>query len=267
MTEREVYEATLIELNKVQAPSLLLEDFNYIINKAIQRYINKKYNLFEINQQLTDDLRVLVSSKNIEVNMSNGTNPGDPFNNNIFGTSYTCNLPEDYLHILNCVCEFIDSKPTGRCEKNCNKYIYGAHKLTTNQWSSVITNHYMKPSYRQPYFYIINISDPSYVENLPKDKKSETRYGNSIIPKMEIKCGNNSRYKLNKVYIDYLRAPKYIKLNQEELDELEDNTSILEFPDYVIYEIINEIVLLILENQKDQRVQTFPAISQTIPDK
>lgn len=33
-----VYEAVLIELNKVEAPSLLLEDFIYFLNKAIQQY-------------------------------------------------------------------------------------------------------------------------------------------------------------------------------------------------------------------------------------
>jgi hypothetical protein len=35
MTARQVYEAVLVEMNKVQAPSLLLEDFNYLFNKAI----------------------------------------------------------------------------------------------------------------------------------------------------------------------------------------------------------------------------------------
>lgn len=49
MTLREAYEATLVELNKVQAPSLLLDDFNYLFNKAIQKYFNKRYSLFEVN--------------------------------------------------------------------------------------------------------------------------------------------------------------------------------------------------------------------------
>jgi hypothetical protein len=40
----------LVELNKVEAPSILLEDFNYFFNKAITRYINKKYNIYDTNQ-------------------------------------------------------------------------------------------------------------------------------------------------------------------------------------------------------------------------
>ena len=46
MTARQVYEGVLTEMNKVQAPSMLLEDFNYFINKAVNQYINKKYNVY-----------------------------------------------------------------------------------------------------------------------------------------------------------------------------------------------------------------------------
>jgi hypothetical protein len=46
-------------LHKENAPNILLEDFNYLVNKAIYQYINKRYNIYDINQQTTDDLRVL----------------------------------------------------------------------------------------------------------------------------------------------------------------------------------------------------------------
>lgn len=36
MTIREAYESCLIEVNKVQAPALLLDDFVYLFNKAVQ---------------------------------------------------------------------------------------------------------------------------------------------------------------------------------------------------------------------------------------
>ncbi len=35
MSILDIYRACLVELNKVQAPSLLLEDFNYLYNKAV----------------------------------------------------------------------------------------------------------------------------------------------------------------------------------------------------------------------------------------
>ena len=56
MTIRDAYQSVLIELNKVQAPSMLIDDFIYYFNKAIQEYFNKRYNVFETDQQATDDL-------------------------------------------------------------------------------------------------------------------------------------------------------------------------------------------------------------------
>ena len=35
MTIRQIYEAILIELNKENAPNILLEEFNYLANKAV----------------------------------------------------------------------------------------------------------------------------------------------------------------------------------------------------------------------------------------
>jgi hypothetical protein len=50
MSLRDVYEAVLIEMNKENAPNILLEDFNYFLNKSINQFVNKKYNIYDINQ-------------------------------------------------------------------------------------------------------------------------------------------------------------------------------------------------------------------------
>jgi hypothetical protein len=55
-TIKDVYIALLMELNKQEAPTILLEDFNYFWNKAIQSYINKRVNISPIGQQVLDDL-------------------------------------------------------------------------------------------------------------------------------------------------------------------------------------------------------------------
>jgi len=57
MTELDLYTAALIEQNKLEAPSLTIEEYNYMINKAIIQYINLTYARFDINQQSSDDLR------------------------------------------------------------------------------------------------------------------------------------------------------------------------------------------------------------------
>ena len=70
MRAKQIFQHALVELNKREAPSLLLEDYNYFINKAISQYVNKMYNLYEINQQKTDDLRVLKSSAILSPSLS-----------------------------------------------------------------------------------------------------------------------------------------------------------------------------------------------------
>jgi len=67
ITVRMVYENILRELNKVNAPSLHLEDYNYFINRGITDYVNRRYNLYDTSQQTTDDLQVLTGSVSIDI--------------------------------------------------------------------------------------------------------------------------------------------------------------------------------------------------------
>jgi len=95
-----MYEAVLIELHKENAPNILLEDFNYFANKSINQYINKRYNIYDINQQTTDDLRVLKATAILT------PNPVDDYNDLSLAANatYEVILPQDYLHLLNCIC-------------------------------------------------------------------------------------------------------------------------------------------------------------------
>jgi hypothetical protein len=156
MTARQVYEGVLIELNKVQAPSLLLEDFNYLFNKAINQYTNKRYNIYDINQQTTDDLRVLKSSCVLKANNDkpvNNVTAADA----MWGAIYEFNLPKDYLHILNCICNFKVNKPF-KCYDAGTYVQFGATRLTADLWSQIINNFYMRPTYKRPYYYIHNVN-------------------------------------------------------------------------------------------------------------
>ena len=101
MTVREFYDAVLVEQNKVEAPALLLEDFIYIANKAVQQYINQVYNRFDTTQQSSDDLRVLQKTAIIDI-LKEETELKFPGEFNI----RRCILPPDYFHILNCVVYF-----------------------------------------------------------------------------------------------------------------------------------------------------------------
>ena len=67
MTIRQAYEYILVECNKVKAPQVLLEDFIYLFNKAIQQYVNSVYNRAEYNQQSSDDIGFLQTTATITV--------------------------------------------------------------------------------------------------------------------------------------------------------------------------------------------------------
>ena len=97
------------------------------------------------------------------------------------------------------------------------------------------------------------------------ERESNFRYGNSEPIRLEIRYGKDSTvFKLEKIYIDYIKTPQHIRLTQEQLDLTEDTSQMLEFPDYVCQEIINELVKLMMENASDPRLQTNIPINQTI---
>ena len=159
MTLKQVYEALLVEMNKVEAPSLLLPDFNYLVNKAVLQYINTKYNIYDANQQTTDDLRVLKATAILpikEADSAYGTADSKTIKG-LYGATYETELPPDYLHMLNCVCIFKVNE-----QKDCwdagDLWNCGATRLTSDMWPLVINNFYMRPSYRRPYYFIHNVN-------------------------------------------------------------------------------------------------------------
>lgn len=342
MTSRQLYEAVLIELNKENAPNILLEDFNYFANKAINQYINKRYNIYDINQQTTDDLRVLKATAILDVNKVDDYNDLSL----AFNATYETILPSDYLHLLNCICIY-DVQKTYKCYNVGDTWRAAATRLTADAYSQVLDNFWNRPSYKRPYYYIHNVntstvnptnpyqsgaatmagtysqvvengqvksSTVSYTYNadgtvkantitegtdisgvtpntndgntyhtanvsggLPKtikignqevsniERSAEVRYGNVSSVRLEIRYGtDNSVFKLKKVYIDYIKAPQNIRLTQEQLDYTEDKSQMLEFPDYVCQEIVNELVHIVMENISDPKLQTHPVVSQSI---
>ena len=215
MTVREIYEHVLIELHKINAPNLKLFEFNYYCNKAINQVVNKIYNLYDTSQQTSDDLRVLQAQMKAEKTDS-------------------IQLPEDYLHLLNCICTFTNSN---KCH---NKYsILPATKITSDQLAQVMQNAYNKPSYKKPYYQVNN-------------------------DRIDIIYGNDSTFELDTITIDYLKKPQLINLTLNEVEQTLDNSQTMEFPDYINQEIVNELVQLVMERTNDPRLATNIQMTQSI---
>lgn len=269
MTLRQCYEFALIECNKLKAPVLLLEDYIYLFNKAIQQKINEIYNRYDINQQSSDDLRVLQTTATIIPKRKEDS----MLNDNI----WVVELPKDYLHLLNCVAEFEGNNSNfDRCGgMNKITIISNCQRMTADIQGGIINNYYMKPSHKKPYYYIINNNNPkddvtnpemdSEIENKQgsSEKEQYKRISNQSTVKLEIHIGD-SNWTTTKVQVTYLKSPMYVTMTQEDLLEIDDNTQVLEFPDYICYEIINTYVKLLLENASDPRLQTNIPVNQTI---
>ena len=249
MTWRELYEFALIEVNKLNAPSLLLEDYNYFINKAVQQYMNLAYNKFDISQQTNDDLRVLTTSR---------TYKSDEITNN------TITLPGDYVHLLNCI---VGVSKTSANKNNCSSSsktpnLIAAKRVTSDSYAGILNNYYLRPAVNRPY-YMLKSSDTHVVAPLVEDPE-QNRIANRYNSQLEIKCGDGQ---VNEIHIDYVRAPQKINLTEEMIWEDDFGGAIpsLEFPDYICYEIINIFVKLLMENAGDPRLQTNLAVNTTIP--
>lgn len=282
MTIRELYDYALIEMNNVEAPSLLLEDFNYFMNKAVQQYINKVYNRYDINQQSSDDLRVLKATTKLIVEKEDmGILYKDEEDDQVETRNtfvYATHLPKNYMHMLNCVVEF-KVKKNYKCYRKNDHVYFAAKRLTADMAGGIIHNVYMKPSYKRPYFYINNVSEfdgrndanvdiITNVENSTDSvKPANTRISNVSDVRLEIRYGDDTEvFEPVKVHIDYIKSPMFIRLTYQDITQDTDRTRPLEFPDYVCYEIVNEFVKLLMENSSDTRLQTNYAINQTVAD-
>ena len=366
MTARQVFESTLIELSKTQAPSLKLYEFNYLFNKAINQYINKVYNVYDINQQTTDDLRVLkatafLTPHKVELNKTNtdsaiqnisavtgnqdqakvgeGDSTYKAYDGqatsylskahrsiqSLHGATYEVFLPIDYLHMLNCVCIYYVAK-TKDCWDAGSYIEIPATRLTADSWSSIITDIYNRPSPMKPYYYIHNLNQSQTIPTDPivedttvptnykgtdianeyevttydgevaiggsngkkgsnfqrtfkldigkgsdnpvvslVEKPIAARIGNTSNVRCEIRYGkDDSLFQLAEVQVDYVKCPQFIRLTQEQIDLTEDTSQIMEFPDYVNQEIINELVHLVMERINDPRLSNNMQMTQSI---
>lgn len=204
MTARTIYEAILIELNKNNAPSLRLHEFNYLFNKAVNEQVDEFYTNYDVNQNATDSLRVLqseaqltpykvvikypqgsIDDSTINTNIANGIPKViTPAGQKLKGATYEVYLPEDYLHILNCTCIYY-VRYQNKCYDAGDYIEVPATKLTADSWSTIMTDVYNRPSPMKPYYYIHNRNTSADLPTNPItdkviDKETTIEVGNDL---------------------------------------------------------------------------------------
>lgn len=253
MTVREVYDYLLTETNKVEAPSLLLESFNYLLGKSINEVCNQWWTFYEQNQLVTDNLRVLTRASVLT-------------NANISAGNFY-KLPADYWHIL--PSNIVTFTKVALTPFPCKTTLeLPAAKMDSQMYSGIMRDYYTKPSYKRPYLYMHEFTNTTGTPPV------------TTIYELEIKSGDNLIYKPTTLQIDYLKKPelpnKTIKetdptnlyLTYEELDSDTDISRKLEFPENYCYEIVNKLTALVLEQTGDPRLQNNIPLNQSmIPPK
>jgi hypothetical protein len=257
MTLKELYENVLIEIDKVKAPYLYVEDFNMYANKAQNNYTNKRYNLFEQNQQLSDDLQSLkgiylvrpnstLTTATVEIEGTPSTPiPIEKVQEGTAVTAIRFKLPENYRHLLKCTIKY-SVNANYKCYTPSRTTSFTAKRLVDNQ--NIENNLHFRATYRQCYYYFYN--------NV-----------NSVAPTIEVITGNiRPNFNYDTIDIRYIKDPQRLLLTQEQLDGTNDTSQLLEFPEYVCQEIQKELISLVLERASDPRLQTNNPVNTSIPD-
>ena len=183
------------------------------------------------------------------------------------------------MHLISCIVVYKVSGSGYNCKDTETEVQFAARRMSSDLYTQIINNAYLKPSYRRPYYYISNKnSDTNLPTNKSMDevvekaeapiestKEAYDRLVNVSSVQIGIQIGDGHKgLTPSKLYVDYLKAPMHIRLTQEQINATDDESQILEFPDYVCYEIVNIFTRLIMENFSDPRLQTNTAINQTI---
>lgn len=258
MTAKEVYEAVLVEQNKGNAPSFTLEEFNYLLNKAILAHVNERFNFYNVNQQLSDDLRVLLRSQVFAATATGGAKAWDQGLDDTNGVKYELMIDtSDYLHILS-----VRNAYTGTVSGNNTdtaKLVFPAGRLTYDMWNLIQNNIYLRPRYSRPKFMVYDtphndkVTGSGNTAGHPNDVRVDLYVGVAE-PKM----------KLDKITVDYLKIPDKVVLNEADVWDASsnDNSQVLEFPDYLKNQLVSKVVTYLIEISGDPRFNTYVQLNQ-----
>jgi len=256
VTVRQVYERVLIELRKYKSPHLHLDQFVYYINKGVQEFLNETYNIYDTSQQTSDALSSLSIPGTITLDwvtlsytlvIPGGTTTLPFISGNKFGYDFVrFGLPSNYWHLLNFMVS-TQTKQHYKCFPPGYLHTNYAKRLTADQKVAISNNAFLSPDLKRPYFFAQdNILAPNG------------------IPDIEVYYGSFNALKVIKCEFDYLKKPLVLTLTVLQRDAIVDTSQSMEFPDYIVNEIIKKIVTLMLENSTDPRLQTMPLVNQSI---
>jgi hypothetical protein len=220
MTHLELYEGILYETDKVKAPVFYVEHYNYVINKAIMRFIRKAYGLSDdeakpvVSQEEIDGIRVLEKEYTAHLKPTSGE---------LALKDAVFTLPGDYLHLRSCVAFFEPSEAIKACFKTGTRKVRRCHRFTGNLHNATSDDYYSRPS-------------------------TEQVYVQQTGSKVKILAGTATDWLLEKVEGLYVRKPEEVKLEEDANQNIiPASNKVSEFPQEICDQIIDEAVTILLE--------------------
>jgi len=238
-TAREVYIQVLTELDKVEAPALYLEDYVYYYNKAISEYLKARYELFETNQQLSDDLRFWKRSYEStclvipieDIGVITPTPSEEP-------------VRYYYRHLVGCTLDVELLRPIMGCEQSVGTTKqYKVTRMSSSIKVGILNNDYLKAEFYRPYFEIIDDTININIGDI-----------------------NTKSIKFSNIVVEYLKQPDYVDLTADQVSDNTDESQELEFSKDVSDEITKGVLKLILERDLNPRLQSNVGVNKTISD-
>lgn len=276
MTIRQAYQEILIELDKVKAPAILLDDFNRLFNKMTIVWLSSLFDKrFSATQSDVDAISSVVTQATVKA-----------VNNEV-------ELPDDYFRLLNCFVSY-NSSDEDKCGSKSLSNIPARH-LNPARSEEVMKNAYLCPTKKRPYYQFKYMSVDTklntttapdidfngkydvdgYLDNngsnfsrtiniSPVDDPFNYRVVSSVEREIAVRYGRPTRSKLqlytgdkasaSSVTIDYIKAPQHVELTNEQMDLVVDTSQILEWEEFACYQIIALVI--------DSLVKTTKIVSQ-----
>jgi hypothetical protein len=222
-----MYKGVLFELNKFQSADFDIEDFNYFMPDAVEKWLKAEIDQYETTQKVTDKISCLIKLSAIIVLNSDNSSDVREFN-----------IPEDYRHFVSCQVRLRYKQATPVHSVNAKRHGF-TKRFTGDNKVNILDNYYLKP--------LVSDSDLRLYHRLT-GKKVSILFDTEAYP--------NAAVTVESAQLEYISIPQAIELNEDYT--IKSNT---QFPEHANREIVKVCAGLFLENNQSQRLQTHSIIN------
>lgn len=225
----EMYKGVLLELDsKFGSEEFDVEDFNYFIAKATEKWFSDQLDLFEETQKVSDKISCMITTETIVFNATNGT------------ADTVKVLPGDYRHLVNCLVSLRYKTATGAYAINAIRKDY-SKRYTGDGQASLMDNFYLKP--------LVSDADVRLYHRI---------IGNELSILTESVKEPNTTIVIASALIEYFEVLPNIELDPADNSIVTDTP----FAAHANREIVTLCAQLFLEENESQRLQTHAAVNQ-----